>query len=271
MDAAGAAAPGAAGGPRTLLCVGDSHTEAILGTDWVGRLAAATRSKLGVVRAGKGGQWAVLIRRRLEALLEAHPDADGAVILAGTNDVIASLGARKLAFYRLVFPALRRAEATLAAYESEMDAMLRALCAPRAGGAAAARRVAVVTLPPAGEDLTDAANQTVRRYNAALARVVARYAPAARLVDFYGACAAHLAAVPGRAPPPGLPGMSLWWMGFVQGRALVQRYVLRRGWDYIARYNGLELLTDHVHLSERAGVLLLQALRPFVDDLVAGG
>lgn len=154
---AGRAASMAAAGPQKLLCVGDSHTEAIAGTDWVGALAAATSGKLRVVREGRGapscaawpaprsrtpavlsargctvaaclhawlgrerrapfaalpqaratptpmrvrtvftrapgGQWAVLIRRRLEGLIDAHPDARGVVILAGTNDVIASLG-----------------------------------------------------------------------------------------------------------------------------------------------------------------------------------
>jgi hypothetical protein len=38
---------------RTLLCLGDSHTEAIYGTNWVGRLREAVGNKLRVVRAGK--------------------------------------------------------------------------------------------------------------------------------------------------------------------------------------------------------------------------
>jgi hypothetical protein len=40
------------------------------------------------------GEWAVLIRRRLDQLLGAHPDVAGVTILAGTNDVIATLGGR---------------------------------------------------------------------------------------------------------------------------------------------------------------------------------
>jgi hypothetical protein len=128
-------------GAQKLLCLGDSHTEAILGTDWVGRLGDATRGRfdnLEVVRAGKsergwwarrprvrlaergarwgraarpvrtpltcrpaplpvrvaphqtGGEWTVLIGRRLGPLLDANPNPAGVVILAGTNDVLAA-------------------------------------------------------------------------------------------------------------------------------------------------------------------------------------
>jgi hypothetical protein len=37
---------------RTLLCLGDSHTEALYGTDWVGRLQQRVGKVLRVVRAG---------------------------------------------------------------------------------------------------------------------------------------------------------------------------------------------------------------------------
>jgi len=76
----------------TLLCLGDSHTEASCGTDWVGRLTAVHAGKLNVVRAGIGGQWAVQIGERLGPLLDDSPNPAGVTILAGTNDVMAASG-----------------------------------------------------------------------------------------------------------------------------------------------------------------------------------
>lgn len=37
---------------KTLLCLGDSHTEGVFGTDWVGRLTKAVAPKHQVVRSG---------------------------------------------------------------------------------------------------------------------------------------------------------------------------------------------------------------------------
>ena len=39
----------------------------------------------------------------------------------------------------------------------------------------------------------------------------------------------------------------------LMGSALVRRLVLRRSWDEISEAHGLALLTDHLHLNDRAG------------------
>ncbi|GBF97448.1 hypothetical protein Rsub_10371 [Raphidocelis subcapitata] len=261
-------APPVAGGcgARKLLCLGDSHTEAILGTDWVGRLANATKGLVDVVRAGKSGEWAVLIGRRLGPLLDANPNPAGLVILAGTNDVLAATSPAMMAQYRWLFPGLRGQVATLESYTAEIERMLSTIAA-RAPNC----KVAVVSLPPIGEDMGDAVNAAVGRYNAALAEVVARHAPRARLVDFHAACQRRLEAARregARRPPPfGL--MSTAGFLRLQVGAPVLRYVLRWSWQDLSRWNSLELLTDQVHLNDQAGELLLKELDPFVKELTA--
>jgi hypothetical protein len=107
--------------------------------------------------------------------------------------------------YRWLFPRLRGQVATLEAYLSEVDRMLSTLAAR-----APSCKAAVLSLPPIGEDLGDAVNGAVRRYNAALAELVARHAPRARLVDFHGACQRRLEAArrEGAARPPPFALMS---------------------------------------------------------------
>lgn len=107
-------------------------------------------------------------------------------------------------------------------------------------------RAAILTLPPIGEDLDDVANRTVVQYNAVLKRLVEeRYGSTARLVDFHAACVRYLGGQAGRKPPP--LGLQSWWpMVMLMGGAVIRRFVLRQGWDSVARANGLLLLTDQV-------------------------
>jgi lysophospholipase L1-like esterase len=46
------------------------------------------------------------------------------------------------------------------------------------------------------------------------------------------------------------------------GSALVRRLVLRRSWNEVSEAHGLALLTDHLHLNDRAAAVLA--------DLIAG-
>jgi len=168
-----------------------------------------------------------------------------------------------LGLYRKWFPELRQHEPTLENYEAAIDQLLTTLAArsPRA-------RAAVITLPPLSEDLADPVNARVQQYNASLARIVARHGGTARLVDFHAACVRYLEEQPGGRG--GKPYALLSWFGLVryQFTAAPLRQVLRLSYDTISRVNGMRLLTDQVHLNDKAGALLLELLQPFVDELV---
>lgn len=73
-------------------------------------------------------------------------------------------------FYRVRFPTLRLQEPSLPHYLAAMDATLSTLRASSPG-----TRVAVLTLPPVGEDLDDDVNARVAQYNTALQELVAKY------------------------------------------------------------------------------------------------
>ena len=46
----------------------------------------------------------------------------------------------------------------------------------------------------------------------------------------------------------------------LMGSALVRRLVLRRSWDEVSEAHGLALLTDHVHLNDRAAAVVAELI-----------
>ena len=46
----------------------------------------------------------------------------------------------------------------------------------------------------------------------------------------------------------------------LMGSALVRRLVLRRSWDQVSHAHGLALLTDHLHLNDRAAAVVAELI-----------
>ncbi len=151
--------------------------------------------------------------------------------------------------YRRAFPAMRLEPVGLESFTTAFETMLAALAAR-----VPPVRAAVVTMPPIGEDLGDASNLEVRRYNDVLKRLVLQHnADSAvhntdtvvRVIDFHAACVKYLQAQPGRIPPPRREPS--WW-GIARTLLVVgvQRFLLGWGWDRVSRHAGLQLTTDQV-------------------------
>jgi lysophospholipase L1-like esterase len=103
-------------------------------------------------------------------------------------------------------------------------------------------RFALRSLPPAGDEPTAATNAEVERYDRAIADVAAR--TRASYLPLYEQLLPLLApghADPGDLGPAGMPTVAF------------QHYALGRSWDQIAESSGRWLLTDGIHLTDRAG------------------
>lgn len=279
----------------TLLFVGDSHTEGLLGASWVALLQSQLAGAR-LVNAGFGGLTAGSIASRLPRVLLQHPSPPALVVLGGTNDVLAACVSNWATFYRYVM----RQSAALTAddYTSRMRSILDQVAA-----AAPACRTFVVTIPPIGDDVTSAVNETVRRYNAALRQLVAAHPARATLVDFYEDCHGALqqrrqppaAAAPpttsrprrGRALPQEAATEGAAAAGSIDGTtttrsdnaaalpvvyeavtAFLMHYILRRSWDAISNGRGHVLTVDGIHLNDTAARLLAARLRPLLQAAV---
>lgn len=235
---------GRAPGTHTVVvCIGDSITHGVASGSYVEPLRERLeRDGFAVVNGGINGNLAWNVLHRLDAVIACRPDA--VVLLVGTNDVLGTLGPGWESMYRQQqhipsTPAPDWFRATLAE-------ILRRLAAETGA------RVAVLDLPPIGEDLGSATNDRVRAHNAIIREVAAEHGAA--LLPLHDGLVALLP--PDHAPAP-FDGTRR-----LMGAALVRRAVLRQPWGRISAANGLVLLTDGVHLNDRAAAV--------VADLVEG-
>ncbi|WP_370246843.1 SGNH/GDSL hydrolase family protein [Nocardioides sp.] len=225
-----------------VACLGDSITRGNASADYVRILARRHRGRARFHNGGVNGDLAHHLAQRLDPVLALRPDV--VTVLIGTNDVNAHLDEAWRARYARTLPP--GSEPTLAWYAEHLDLILQRLTA------ATGTRVAVLTLPPIGEDLTSRMNDLVRAYNAALVDVSARHGvPVLPLHERL------VALLPAQARPPAYEGSVPAIM-----TAVAQHLLLRRSWDAIARRRGLTLLTDHLHLGDTAAAV--------IADLVGG-
>ncbi|MFD1932959.1 SGNH/GDSL hydrolase family protein [Nonomuraea mangrovi] len=211
-------------GPRpgthtVTVAFGDSLTHASLSADWVGAL----RERLGpggheFVNAGINGHTTADLLDRMEEVVACRPDA--VTILIGTNDA------------RNGIPVTR--------FRTNLEQIVNQLQARTTA------HIALLSAPPLGEDLDGPANRELAPYNAAIEQAATRagitYLPTYERISEHirsNSTAPHFAFSFGLAL-----------------RVALQHYLLRRSLDDIATGNGLTMLTDHIHLNDRAGTLI---------------
>jgi lysophospholipase L1-like esterase len=271
----------------TILCLGDSHTRGFYGSDWVSMLQRELPSAR-LVRRGVDGQLARNIAARCPAALAdaaANSTLAGVVLFCGTNDTLCASSAEWRQLHERTTKFVKPGEACSPdTFEASVRQMIELVVG--AGGAAAAGaaaqqqqtrpppppRIALVTLPPLDEhDMVDGPNNNlVREHNSRLVKLAAEFPTSVTLVDLFALLYKALAS----APPPPRPAAVAATIGPHQPKAMVRgemvglarRWLLRQPWDKIADANGGLMLTDRIHLSDRAGQVLAEALRPWAAE-----
>ena len=148
-----------------VVCAGDSITHGQVSANYVGRLDCRLRpAGYQLVNGGVNGDLAFNVNKRLDKIIACRPDV--VTLLVGTNDINSRFDgvweqrhrknqrlpvAPSLDFY------LENIEAILSRLQGESGA-----------------RVALIEIPPLGEDLSLRMNGLVRDYNAALHKVAVR-------------------------------------------------------------------------------------------------
>jgi lysophospholipase L1-like esterase len=234
------------GTTAVVVCAGDSLTQGVGSGDFVALLEERFGPR-GVVfvNAGVSGNLAWNVRQRLDAIVACRPDV--VTLLVGTNDVHATLDARWAERFRRDqgLPA----PPSLGWFRENVGAILDRLQSETGA------RLAVLTIPPIGEDPLSTLNARVRDYNGALAEIAA--ARGIACLPLHETLVAALP--PGHVAPPYDGRSSLMW------RAGMKRFVLRRRWDRISAEHGLALLTDHVHLNDTGAAIVAELVGGFLE------
>jgi lysophospholipase L1-like esterase len=235
---------------HVVVCAGDSITQGVGSANWVRMLHHDLGPRgYAFVNAGRSGFLSCSLLRELDGVIACRPDV--VTVMIGTNDVMASMDDGWRDSYQRQEPP---ADPTLETYRGWLDEIVRRLVSETSA------RVALVDLPPIGEDLDSAFNAQVGAFNEVIREIAAAHGAE---VIALNARLRELIAASSAAPP---------FDGTVKEikSALFQRLVLRRGWDKISARAGRVVLTDNIHLNDRAAGEVATLVRTFVEDPVAG-
>lgn len=205
----------------SVVCAGDSHTHASLSSDYVEMLRERFAGcGFAFINAGQNGNTCAELLRRCPEITLRKPDAVTALI--GSNDV------------RTGFP-----ESKEQAFERDLNTLVSNL---RTGTGA---RIALLSIPPLGEDLAADVNRDVDQCNIVIGRVArqsgADYLPFGEQLMALISRSSVRQLLPFRLRP-----------GLLLGAAF-QHYVLRLSWNVISERRGFAIHTDQIHLNDHAG------------------
>lgn len=232
----------------TVVCIGDSITHGRTSSDYVAMLAKRFRPKgYCFVNAGVNGDMAYHVLQRLEAVKACRPAL--VTLMVGTNDVYAALSTANAheAMETLGLPE-RPTRDTFRRYLTEICLQLRHTTAAR---------LALLSLPPLGEDPRHGAFEMTRAYSRIIEAVAKEtgnaYLPIhERLRDYLDRRCDRRR----RSFDEYRDGMGL--------TVKVRRFLLRQSFDAISRRNGFCLLTDFFHLNETGAGLVADTVADFI-------
>jgi acyl-CoA thioesterase-1 len=206
----------------SVVCASDSLTAGSLSANYL--IALKRRlPRHQFVNAGRNGDTAAGLLKRVDHLLALNPTA--VAILIGTNDVHRTEGVE--------------------AYEQNLRAILNKLNH---------KRVAVLSIPPLGEQPESEINLQVRTWNAAVREITYEYG-----VVYLPLFERLLATF----TKPGKPFRLSIGLILV---AAIRHNVLRQSFDHIAALNGFSILTDSVHPSERGADVIAELIAAWLAN-----
>jgi len=232
----------------TVACIGDSITHGRTSSNYVTLLQERFRPKgYRFVNAGLNGELAYNVRQRLEAVIACRPA--WITLMVGTNDVYAALSTANAheTMEQMGLPE-RPTREVFRRYLTEICLQLRnASTAP----------LALMSLPPLGEDPAHRAFQMTAEYSRIIQTVAHEtgntYLPIHERMRAY---------LDGQSSGPGRS-----FEAYRDGMGLVvkmRRFLLQQSFDTISRKNGFALLTDFFHLNDAGAAMVADAVADFI-------
>ncbi len=232
---------------HTVVCFGDSITYGQVSANYVEMLEQRLSAEgVRFVNAGVNNDMTDNLLRRVSAVAAHRPDF--VTILAGTNDVIASLDYRSALFYILNKRIYRWPDLTGSYHR--LGRIIRAL------KAATQAVIGVASIPVLGEDLDSFPMQRVRRYNQRVYQIAAQEG-AAYLPVFERQQAYLLSSgrADGRVYRGNVPETA---------RLITRRLFLREDFDTFSARMGYRLLVDGVHMNNSGAAIIADTIEDFL-------
>ncbi len=235
----------------SIVCVGDSITHGRVSADYVGLLRNRFRAKgYRFVNAGLNGDMAYNVLQRRDEIIRCHPAL--VTIMVGSNDAYATLNPRNADDARQnndlpEFP-------TPETFRRDLSALCLKL--REATGAP----LALLSLPPFGEDPQHAAYHQTQAYSRIIKEVARQagivYLPINERMD---------AILRSHGRKSILPFDRVTDVRYLSIK--IRRFVLGQSLAAISRRHGYRLLTDGIHLNPTGAAMVADAIETFIHTV----
>lgn len=233
---------------KVIVCIGDSITHGRVSSDYTGMLASRFKDAgYSLVNAGVNDQLAFNVLSRVNDIAACDPSF--ITILIGTNDVRAGLSPKQARWARKHMKLPQKPD------EAFFIASLSALCA--ALKARTRADIALLSLPPLGEDASHAAFARAAHYSRLIKNIAAGhdlvYLPLNERMTEY------------LQTRPNTATVSYDRSKVTTTAAVFRHIILHQSFDHISSKNGYHLLTDSIHLNSRASEMICDLIEPFIS------
>lgn len=233
---------------KTLVCLGDSITEGMIGASYVDELHACVPS-VRVINSGVNGDTVLHLLRRAERDVIAH-QPDVVTIMVGLNDLTTAYGLPSSKLFYRTFKNLQVALTPprfIRAYRQLIGILRQRTNA----------RIVLCTLTTIGEQLNDPAQQYVDAYSQIIRAIAAQ--ERLPLIDVRASFVAALARDPRIGPPYRIWTPVRDWLA-----------IGLRGQTYatLAARRGYRLTCDGAHLADVGAELVAEAMLPCIQKLL---
>lgn len=230
-----------------VVCCGDSITHGHIGYDWVSSLRNIDKSKV-YINAGINADLTWNLNQRIDDIIKHHPDY--VTILIGTNDAIGSQNIKHIQDYYVSTKGLPRLP-HIDWYASELEKFIIDIQSKTNA------KIAISTLSWLGEQSEAEIIKVVRSHNNIIRDLSAKYN--LKLIDLFKEFDQII------DTNNSIPYTTTEWRRLRGLRAVILHYVFGWSWNRIGRKYKLKLLCDHIHLNEKAGVMLEELMKDFID------
>lgn len=222
-----------------LACVGDSITHGVASSDWVGMVRHGVKGQFEVVNAGINSECTENMLARIGDVVALKPAV--VVLMVGTNDV---KGIHEPKWGRQSTTDLKlRHVLSFEVYQQHLEGIITALKA-----IAPPARIALCSLPPMGEGLNEEQNSalaTVQKANEVVKSVAD--SNGVHFMDVNTALTLELQRASIADPKP----VELFTRKMIP--AIVRHWIFGESWDSIGERYGMHLMSDGLHLNDKAG------------------
>lgn len=231
---------------RVIVCVGDSITRGEVSYNYVDLLQTRLGEHFEMINAGINSEVSYEVLQRLDQVIACEPDM--VTILIGTNDANASI-ADEGALWTMQHRRLP-SKPSIGWYEENMEKIVERLQRETRA------RIALLSLPPIGEELDSQPVRTTRWFSEVVRRVARRYGVA--YLPVFEQMTDYLA----EHPPAESLEHEMWQWHSV--KAIWENKILGVELDEVAQHQGLVLHSDMLHLNSRGARIIADLIEDFV-------